>query len=151
MGALGLSSPEPITWDNSGGYDGGIIPEQTPDPITVALRDTLNAQVPYTPTMLPPTFPVYVRAQDNGPGDRIYSPDGLASQPLDYQFTSRYGASNYDPMVQPTIVRFESPEVSYNLLAYHELIAESTLSINQGTPGGQLTQSLRAPGINEGM
>lgn len=151
MPAFDLAAPEPMTWDNSGGYDGGISPEQTPDPLTVLLRDNLNSQVPYTPTMLPPTFPVYVRATDNGPGDNVWSPDGIYSQPLDYQFTSRYGASNFDPMVQPMIVRFEAPEPNYNLLAYHELIAESMLSMNQGGPGPQMTQALRAPAINEGM
>lgn len=151
MEALDRAAPVPMTWDNSGGWDGGISPEQAPDPITVMLRDTLNAQVPYTPTMLPPTFPVWVTAADNGPGDNVYSPDGLYTQPLDYQFTTRYGASHFDPMIQPMIVRFEAPEPNYSLLAYHELVAESALSYNQGAPGHQLTQALRAPSINEGM
>lgn len=150
MPAFDLAAPEPWTWDNTGGEKGGIYPEQMPDSITVGLRDNLNAQVAYVPTSAP-AFPVYVRAQDNGPGDRIYSPDGVYTQPYDYLFTSRWGASNYDPMVMPMIVRHESPEVPYSLLAYHELIAESTQSMNQGAPGQQLTVSLRAPLINEGM
>lgn len=151
MSAMDLQSPMIPTWDATGGYDGGIIPYQAPDLTSSALRDQLNAQVPYTPTMLQPTFPVYVRATDNGPGENVWSPDGIYSQPLDYQFTSRYGASNYDPMTQPMIVRFEAPEPNYNLLAWHELVAESTLSMNQGGPGPQMTQALRAPAINEGM
>ena len=151
MGALDRAAPEPMTWDNSGGWDGGVSPEQTPDPVTVMLRDSLNAQVSYVPTMLAPTFPVWIAATDNGPGDNVYSPDGFYSQPLDYQFTSRYGASNYDPMVQTMIVRFESPEPDYTLLAYNELVVESMLSMNQGGPGSQMTQTLRAPSINEGM
>lgn len=151
MTAFDRAAPEPMTWDNTGGYDGGIIPEQPPDPITVMLRDSLNAQVQYTPTMQQPSFPVYIRATDNGPGDNVWSPDGIYTQPYDQLFTSRYGASNYDPMVQPTILRFEAPEPNYNLLSYNELVAESRLSMTQGQPGGQLTQSLRAPAVNEGM
>ena len=155
MPAMDMAAPQVPTWDNTGGYDGGIYPEQNPDGITVALRDNLNAQYPYIPTMGPPTFPVYVRAMDNGPGDRSYSPDGAVAQSLsgniDWQYTTRYGAANYDPMAQPQIVRFEAPEVGYNLMAYHELIAESQLAFNQGAPGQQLTQALRAPAINEGM
>lgn len=151
MPAMDLQSPMIPTWDATGGYEGGVVPYQAPDLVSSQLRDQLNAQVPYTPTMLPPTFPVYVRAQDNGPGETVWSPDGVFTQPYDYYFTSRYGASNFDPMVQPTIVRFEAPEPNYNLLSWHELIAESTLSMNQGGPGPQFTQALRAPAINEGM
>lgn len=151
MPAFDLAAPEPQTWDNTGGYTGGVIPEQSPDPYSVALRDALNAQVPYMPTMGVPTFPLYVRATDNGPGDNVWSPDGVYTQPFDYEFTSRYGASNYAPMVQPMITRYEAPEPQYGLLSYHELVQESTLSYNQGAPGHQLTQALRAPGINEGI
>ena len=150
MTAFDLESPAPLTWDNTGGYQGDVTPERQYDPLTVNMRDQLNAQVPYVPTM-PPTFPVYVRAYDNGPGDSIYSPDGVYTQPYDFLFTSRWGAMNYDPMVQPMIVRHESPEVPYSHLSYNELITESMLSMNQGQPGGQLTTSLRAPLINEGM
>lgn len=151
MGAFNMAAPEPLTWDNTGGEYGGILPEQTPDNITVGLRTYLNSQVPYTPTMYNPTFPVYVRATDNGPGDYTYSPDNVYSNPIDQQFTSRYGATNYDPMVQPAILRFEAPDPYYELLSYKEMLAESTLSFNQGAPGQQLTQPLRAPMVNEGM
>jgi hypothetical protein len=151
MSAMDLQSPMIPTWDATGGYDGNIVPYQAPDPYTSTLRDALNAQVTYVPTMLPPTFPVYVRAQDNGPGDSIYSPDGVYSQPYDYMFTSRWGASNYDPMIQPVVTRYESPEMPYTHLSYNELILDSTISMNQGAPGGQLSVSLRAPYQNEGM
>lgn len=141
-----LAAPEPMTWDNTGGYDGGIVPEQIPDGISVGLRDYLNAQYEYVPTA-PPQFPAYVRAMDNGPGDRDYTVSGL----YDPMFSGRYGAMNYDPMIQTMIVRHESPEPPYRHLSYEALIQESTHSMNQGSPGQQLTVSLRAPLINEGM
>lgn len=146
MPAMNFESPEPWTWDNTGGYDGGIIPEPIYDPNTVGYRTQLNQVFPYQPTM-PPVFPAYVRAQENGPGDSIYSPSGL----YDPMFSGRYGAMNYDPMIQPMIVRHESPEIPYSHLSYAELIADSTQSMNQGAPGHQLTTSLRAPLINEGL
>lgn len=150
MSAMDLQSPMIPTWDATGGYDGGIEPYQIPDPISSSLRDNLNAQVPYPPTMLQPTFPVYVRAQDNGPGDRDYSPDGVYSQPYDELFTSRWGASNYDPMFMPMIVRHEAPEMPYSHLSYDELIYDSTLAMNQGSSSTKFI-SLRAPLINEGL
>lgn len=144
--AFNLAAPEVLTWDNTGGYDGGIIPEQTPDMITVGVRDNLNQQYPYPPTV-PPQFPAYVRAMDNGPGDETYTVSGL----YDPMFSGRYGAMNYDPMFQPMIVRHEAPEIPYNHLAWHQLIADSAISMNQGVPGGQLVTSYRAPLINEGL
>lgn len=106
------------------------------DPMTVTLRDTLNAQVPYVPTTAP-SFPVYVRSYGPGIGDSQYNV-GYKQLPVDPGILSS---------VQ--VGQFESPDVPVTHLPYTYALYNSTLI--QPQRGQVVIYAMRAPGINEGV
>lgn len=108
------------------------------DPFTTALRDQLNAVVPYQPTP-PPLFPLYVRYPGLGIYEYQYTNVGWHQLPVPSGIISSEEAG-----------RFEAPDIPVTHLPFKEAIYNSTLA--QPQSGGRiLYAALRSPGINEGF
>lgn len=132
MADMFLNSPGIPTQDNQDGYNPMY------DNITVQLRDNLNAQYEYVPTMLAPTFPAYIRSTGPGVGDENYNV-GWKQVPV---------ASGIIPEAE--VGRYESPDLPVSHTPFSQAIYDSTLAKRQ--IGGQIIYSaMRSPGINEGF
>lgn len=128
MPAFDLVAPGIPTQDMPDGWN------YVADARTVALRDALNAEQPYPPTIAP-TFYQAVRTTGPGIGDAQYNV-GWHQLPV--------------PAGIKHISHFESPNVPVTNLPFRENLYNSTLV--QKTVNHQIVYSAyRAPAINEGF
>jgi hypothetical protein len=129
--AMDLEAPGiPIYW----GTGEMVEYEPTYDAATVAMRDSLNAVTYYQPTM-PPAFQTWVRT---------YGPTN------DESVNVGFHQADVNPIIQPTLYRYEAPDVPVRHLPYQELLFNSTL-VQETVAGNVIFNALRSPTPNEGI